>query len=105
MAGSLPGTGISGRLLESQPFHSGGPGLVAVNPFASCPAKEWYPDKWAAVIPRDAFQRPEGILHLHAWTSGNKDKIQKALKQGAPGLRRKRGPTPGRGSTGAAPQS
>ena len=24
--------------------------VVGVNPFASCASKEWYPDKWAAVI-------------------------------------------------------
>ncbi|HVM32079.1 MAG TPA: glycosyltransferase family 9 protein [bacterium] len=24
--------------------------VLAVNPFASCPSKEWYPEKWAAVI-------------------------------------------------------
>ena len=24
--------------------------VIAVNPFASCPSKEWYPEKWAAVI-------------------------------------------------------
>ena len=78
--------------------------VVAVNPFASCPAKEWYPDKWAAVI-REMLSNGLRVFFTCApLERPGLDKIQKALGQGLP-VYAGSAVLPWRGSTGAAPQS
>ncbi len=58
--------------------------VVAVNPFASCPSKEWYPDKWAAVIRELLSNHLKLFFTCASFERKGIPKIEKELGQSLP---------------------